>query len=141
MRILLDSRKFTVGESLRESLDSFTSLHNVSYSLYENLFGCSQNENGFSDSRWISSPEKHTCTNSHSEILTYFPLGQFSPLHSKPLRTASTEKWLKNEYKYKQKTIGQNSVQKDYSFLNPKIRLSKDKTDLLILSPLKIDPT
>ena len=43
MRILLDSRKSTGGESLRESLDYFTFVHKVSYSLYENLFGFSQN--------------------------------------------------------------------------------------------------
>ena len=51
VRILLDSRKST-GENV---CDSFTFIHNVSYSLYEDLFGFLENileknlhKNGFS---------------------------------------------------------------------------------------------
>ena len=42
-KILLDSCISTRGETLQESLDSFTFIHNVSYSLYENQFGFLQN--------------------------------------------------------------------------------------------------
>ncbi len=59
----MDSRKSVGGESLRESLYSCTFIINVSHNFYKNLFGFSQilqrenlHENGFSDSRRISSP-------------------------------------------------------------------------------------
>ncbi len=64
-RIYMDSRKSVAGNSLQESLYSFTFIINVSHNFYKNLFGFSQNlleenlrKNEFSDSRQISSPDE-----------------------------------------------------------------------------------